>query len=425
MDYTIIQYPALPSAFTAQRPGRRLDMLVMHATGGTKPGDLYTLSGRDRRRLVSTHYYVTKIGEIYQLVQDKDIAWHAGVSFWQGESDCNRFSLGIEIENLNNGSDSYPQAQIDAVIWLARTKIQQYKIPRSRLVRHSDVALPPGRKSDPRAFPWESFIQQAYTNIPPGPPPPPQTPPPANTVLRTALLDAAYKRVRSGFHPDWALQQFAIAQRLGSPLLPMFRFRAEGREWVAEVYGVDAVCSPSGAWSDIRRLSQMPGGELKNVFRGEVYRQLGANYQPDWAFHQYADRNPIGVPLTENFRLTLRSGESYGVQIFSLDTLFSPAGQWSVVFPLSNLLDAPTLEPRDAELRDTILRRQFERVGAQYRPDWAMQQAALKLGLGAPITKQEQIDMGAQDYVAQSFARDVLYSPVGEWNIVKQLSELL
>lgn len=161
MTYAIIQYPAVAGSFAPMR-SRRIDMLVMHATGGVKAGDLWTLSGRDRRHLVSCHYYITKLGEIYQLVQDKDIAWHAGVSFWQGESDCNRFSLGVELENLNTGTDPYPQAQLDAAIWLVRQKVQQHQIPQSRLVKHAQVAQPPGRKSDPRGFPWESFVGQIY-----------------------------------------------------------------------------------------------------------------------------------------------------------------------------------------------------------------------------------------------------------------------
>ncbi len=424
MDYTIIQYPALPSAYTAQKPGRRIDMIVMHATGGVKTGDLWTLSGRDRRHLVSCHYYITKLGEIYQLVQDKDVAWHAGVSFWQGEHDCNRFSIGVELENLNNGKDPYPQPQLDAAIWLVRNKVQQYKVPRSRLVKHAQIAQPPGRKTDPRGFPWESFVAQVYTNIAPGPPPPPQTAPPPADVLRTALIDAAYRRARHVYHPDWAMHQYAQQERLGPPILPMFGFRAEGREWAAEIYGVDAICSPVGGWDDIRRLSQLPDGDLKTTFRKEVYRALGATYRPDWAFHQYADRNPIGVPLTESFRVTLSTGDSYSAQIFSLDTLITPTGQWNVVFPLSQLLRATNLERRDAELRDALLKRQFQRIGREFRPDWAMHQAAINLGLGAPLSDQERIEMGEIDYVSQSFGADVLYSPVGDWGIVKRLSEL-
>jgi N-acetylmuramoyl-L-alanine amidase len=425
MDYRIISYPALPSAYTAQPSGRRIDMLVLHATGGVKTSDLWTLSGRDRRHLVSTHYYVTKLGEIYQLVQDQDIAWHAGVSYWQGESDCNRYSLGIELENLNDGRDLYPQAQQDALLWLTRSKIRQYNIPRSRLVRHAQIALPPGRKSDPRGFPWDSFAAQVYSDIPPGPPPPPTEPPPPNVLLRTALLELVYRKARHTYHPDWSMHQFALRERLGPPLVPMFRFRAEGKDWVGEIYGVDAVCSPVGTWDDLRRLSQLPDGNLKTAFRNEVYRLLGATYHADWAFHQYVDRNATGVPLSESFSFKIGSGETYVAQIFSLDTLISPSGQWDVIFPLSNLLDAPKLEPRDAELRDLLLSRQFQRAGSRYHPQWATHQAALRLGLGAPISHQEHIEMGEQDYVAQIFARDVLYSPVGDWAVVKQLGELL
>lgn len=424
MDYNIIQYPALASAYSAQQ-SRRIDMIVMHATGGVKAGDLWTLSGRDRRHLVSIHYYITKLGEIYQLVQDKDIAWHAGVSTWQGENDVNRFSIGIELENLNNGRDQYPTAQIEAAVWLVRKKVQQYKIPRSRMVRHAQVALPPGRKTDPRNFPWDSFVARVYTDIQPGPPPPPTPPPSKELVLRTTLLDAAYKRARNAYHPDWVLHQYAIKNHLGSPLIPMFRFRAEGREWAGEVYGVDAVASPVGAWQDIRRLSQLPEGELKTAFRNITYQMLGATYHADWAFHQYANTNPIGVPLSESVTIKLSSGEVYSMQIFSLETLFSPYGQWTTIYPLSNLLDAPQLEPRDAELRDTLLNRQYERIGTRYHPDWATNQTANKLGLGAPLSNQETVSANQRDYVTQSFARDVVYSPVGDWNTVKLLSELL
>jgi N-acetylmuramoyl-L-alanine amidase len=94
------------------------------------------------------------------------------------------------------------------------------------------------------------------------------------------------------------------------------------------------------------------------------------------------------------------------------------------VIPLSHLLRAGNLERRDAELRDALIKRQFQRIGREYHPDWAMHQAAINLGLGAPLSDQERIEMGETDYVAQSFGADVLYSPVGDWGIVKRLSEL-
>lgn len=156
----VIQYPAL--RYFDVTDGRRIDAIVMHHTAGVKAGDLWTLSGRDRRHKVSCHYYVTKLGEIFQLVRDQDIAWHAGVSALNGEPNVGRFSLGVEMENLGNGRDPYPQDQLNAVVWLARNKVQEYSVPRERLVRHLDVALPPGRKNDPRGFPWLWFLDRVY-----------------------------------------------------------------------------------------------------------------------------------------------------------------------------------------------------------------------------------------------------------------------
>lgn len=159
--------------------------------------------------------------------------------------------------------------------------------------------------------------------------------------------------------------------------------------------------------------------------RTSVYRQLGAIYHADWAFHQYVDRNASGVPLSESFQFRLSNGESYVAQIFSLETLISPHGQWDVIVPLSSLLNMPNLEPRKVERRDLLLSRQFQRVGSAYHAGWTLHQAALRLGLGAPLSDQERVEMGEQDYVAQLFARDILYSPMGDWGIVKQLDEPL
>lgn len=435
MAYPIIQYPALPAAYTSQptagiagiaggsAPRRRIDMVVLHATAGSKAGDLYTLSGRNRRHLVSTHYYITKLGEIYQLVQDKDIAWHAGVSYWQGEKNCNRFSLGIELENRNDGVDKYSQPQYDALVWLCQTKVRQYNIPQSRFVRHSDVA--PGRKSDPRNFPWDTFKAAVYQDLPTEPPPPPIPEPAPDVKLRDALLDFSYDRIRHVYHPDWAMHQFAIKQRLGPPVVPPFRFRAEGQEWVGELYGVDAVCSPAKDWQTVVRLSQMREGELKNVFRATAYAQLGVQHHPDWAQHQYADRIGVGIPLSENFLLRLRDGRAFGVQIYSLDTLYSPESNWGEVLTLNGLLSAPQLTPEQQMLRDELLNISYIRIGNRYHPDWATHQYAIAHRLGSALADQAPLKVDGKEYMVTPYARTVVFSPVGDWTIVRTLNELL
>ncbi|GAC1387243.1 MAG: hypothetical protein NVSMB42_08250 [Herpetosiphon sp.] len=423
MVHTILQYPALPSAYATVSGKRRIDMIVLHSTAGSKAGDLFTLSGRDHSHLVSIHYYITKLGEIYQLVQDKDVAWHAGVSYWQGEGDCNKYSLGIELENLNDGSDPYPETQIDSLLWLCQIKVGQYNIPQSRFVRHLDIA--PGRKSDPRAFPWETFCANLYRDVPVEPPPPPVPDPSPEEKLRDALLDWSYVQVRHHYHPDWALHQYAIRERLGCPISPTFRFNVGRQVFVGELYGVDAICSPLGDWQNISRLSKMEEGDTKATFRATAYRQLGVEYHPDWAQHQYADANWIGVPLSENVHLVLPDGRAFGTQVFALDTLYSPDGMWSSVLTLTALNAATNISADDRVLRDALINQQYQRVGAKYHPDWATHQTAIKANLGAPLADQDKVTVGQQEYMAQPFARTILYSPVGDWIIVQQVDDLL
>lgn len=165
MGNTIIQAPAVPESYTVTR-GRRIDMLVLHASGGVFNGDLPTLRGMDPKRRVSSHYYVTRQGAIYQLVQDADIAWHAGASTYQGEWDCNRFSIGVEMENLENGFQEYTPPQLDAVHWLCIRKVEQYRIPFMRFVSHAMIAVPAGRKVDPRPpFDFPAFRDAVYADV--------------------------------------------------------------------------------------------------------------------------------------------------------------------------------------------------------------------------------------------------------------------
>src|SRR5690606_32210666 len=48
---------------------------------------------------VSAHYTVDEDGAIYKHVGEDKRAWHAGSSFWLGETDINSHSIGIEIVN--------------------------------------------------------------------------------------------------------------------------------------------------------------------------------------------------------------------------------------------------------------------------------------------------------------------------------------
>ena len=98
---------------------------------------------------VSAHFVVRRGGEIVQLVGCDRRAWHAGQSAWQGHSNCNDWSVGIELE----GSDDQPfAAEQYRALWCLLDALRR-RYPITAIVGHSDVA--PGRKSDPGPhFDW-------------------------------------------------------------------------------------------------------------------------------------------------------------------------------------------------------------------------------------------------------------------------------
>ena len=96
-----------------------------------------------------------EVGTITQMVGEDERAWHAGVSCWQGETDTNSRSIGIEIQNPGHtlGYRAFPAAQMQAVVALCRDILSRHDIPPANVLAHSDVA--PGRKIDPgELFDW-------------------------------------------------------------------------------------------------------------------------------------------------------------------------------------------------------------------------------------------------------------------------------
>jgi len=132
-----------------------LDILLLHYTGmDSAEAAIDWLCNEESG--VSCHYFVYENGDIVQLVQEEKRAWHAGKSIWQGESDTNSRSIGVEIVNPghNLGYPDFPEVQIASVIELCRDILSRHAIPSRNVLAHSDVA--PGRKPDPgEKFPWD------------------------------------------------------------------------------------------------------------------------------------------------------------------------------------------------------------------------------------------------------------------------------
>tara|TARA_B100000989_G_scaffold236433_2_gene183293 strand:- start:63377 stop:63943 length:567 start_codon:yes stop_codon:yes gene_type:complete len=106
---------------------------------------------------VSAHLLIDRAGELTQFVPFEKRAWHAGVSEFQGQRECNDYSIGIELEGT--GDVAYEDVQYQRLAKICAELMQQYPdITPERIVAHSDVA--PGRKTDPGpTFDWQYFRQ--------------------------------------------------------------------------------------------------------------------------------------------------------------------------------------------------------------------------------------------------------------------------
>ena len=102
---------------------------------------------------VSSHFVVRRSGELLQFVSCDDRAWHAGASSWRGRSDCNDYSIGVELEGLEGSG--FEAAQYKRLTALIKTLARHY--PVRMVAGHEHVA--PGRKHDPGAgFEWPRLM---------------------------------------------------------------------------------------------------------------------------------------------------------------------------------------------------------------------------------------------------------------------------
>jgi AmpD protein len=146
-----------------------VDLIVVHSIslppgeyGGTFVEQLFTNQldwdahpyfQQIRGAEVSAHFYIQRTGQLTQFVSTQQRAWHAGKSQWCGRDNCNDFSIGIELEGLEDHPFETIQYEVlRSLIW----DIQRVHPLVQDVVGHSDVA--PGRKRDPGdAFNWRFF----------------------------------------------------------------------------------------------------------------------------------------------------------------------------------------------------------------------------------------------------------------------------
>ncbi len=173
--------PFIPSPNCNARPADAcIDMIVIHNIslppnefGGPYIDDLFCnrldtsfhpYFAEIAHLKVSSHCLIRRNGAITQYVPFTLRAWHAGISIFKGQENCNDFSIGIELE----GADEIPYSneQYSGLAVLIKTLMTTYiDISYDRIVGHSTIA--PNRKTDPGpAFDWNLLMRLLFEATP-------------------------------------------------------------------------------------------------------------------------------------------------------------------------------------------------------------------------------------------------------------------
>lgn len=124
----------------------RIKYIVIHyvgALGGAEANCKYYAS---QYIGASAHYYVGFSGEIWQSVEDKNVAWHCGAKTYKHPECRNTNSLGIELCVRNKGSQAdtsrdwyFEDATVREAKKLTKMLMEQYGIKEDHIIRHFDV----------------------------------------------------------------------------------------------------------------------------------------------------------------------------------------------------------------------------------------------------------------------------------------------
>ncbi len=170
---------AFESFFDFVSEWRQIDFLVLHHVAANSV-DHAISQFFDHK--VSAHFAIDYAGEIFELVAENNIAYHAGISFWNGVDGLNKNSIGIEFINPAPFENKFSAAQMISGAQLCKYLAAKYRIKAQNIVGHSDIAYDResqilDRKQDPsHLFDWKfmaengvgifpSFSRQGEKNI--------------------------------------------------------------------------------------------------------------------------------------------------------------------------------------------------------------------------------------------------------------------
>jgi N-acetylmuramoyl-L-alanine amidase len=149
--------------FFEKKSQRKIDFIVLHHIESFSSHSAIEDLAKHK---VSAHFLIDENGKIFQLVEEIDIAYHAGFSFWKDNWGLNKNSIGIEFFSKNAFEIGFTENQMNSGLELCKYLIKKYQIEKENVVGHCDIAYQPdsfylNRKQDPsHLFDWQIFLNQ-------------------------------------------------------------------------------------------------------------------------------------------------------------------------------------------------------------------------------------------------------------------------
>jgi N-acetyl-anhydromuramyl-L-alanine amidase AmpD len=148
---------------------RAVDFIVLHhIEANSSEHAVEQLKGHG----VSSHFLIDESGKIFELVDENDVAYHAGVSSWRGVEGLNKSSIGIEFINSNPCGKRFEEVQMKAGLELCLYLMAKYEMAKEAVIGHSDIAYDKvtnlhDRKQDPsHLFDWELLAENGVGVFP-------------------------------------------------------------------------------------------------------------------------------------------------------------------------------------------------------------------------------------------------------------------
>jgi N-acetyl-anhydromuramyl-L-alanine amidase AmpD len=136
--------------YSVPKKARTIDTIIIHSSYDALGKNPYSVAGVIKEYkiyAVAPHYLISRKGNIYRLVKDKYIAFHAG-------GNMNGSSIGIELINLKTEAPN--EIQYKSLAELVNYLKSKYEI--KSILGHNQVSTT--GKTDPWNFDWEKLNEE-------------------------------------------------------------------------------------------------------------------------------------------------------------------------------------------------------------------------------------------------------------------------